>query len=76
MEKTKADTVVDFKVAQSFIDACAVYYGDDFDDCLKQVGSVYPDLDLSKVSVDDPMPTTPTSGDTVSEETKDSTYSK
>ena len=34
-EKAKADAVVDFKASQSFIDACAVYYGDDFDDYLK-----------------------------------------
>ena len=52
-EKAKADVVVDFKDSQSFIDAYAVYYGEGFDDCLKQVGSVYPDLDLSKISMDD-----------------------
>jgi len=40
-----------------------VYYGDRFEDCLKQVGSIYPNLDLSKVTMDDSMPTTPAFGD-------------
>ena len=75
-EKAKANAVVDFKASQSFIDACVVYYGKGFDDCLKQVGSIYLDLDLSKISMDDPMPMTPAGGDTVSEETDDSTHSK
>ena len=65
--------MVDFKASQSFIDACAIYYGEGFDDCLKQVGSVYPNLDVSKISMDDPVPTTPAGGDTVSEKTNDST---
>ena len=52
-EKAKADVVVDFKDSQSFIDVYAVYYGEGFDDCLKWVGFVYPDLDLSKISMDD-----------------------
>ena len=72
-EKAKVDAVVDFKTLQSFIDVCVIYYGEGFDDCLKQVGFVYPDLDLSKISMDDPVPTTPASGDIVSEETDDST---
>ena len=75
-EKVKADTVMDFKASQSFIDVCAVYYGEGFDDCLKQVRFVYADLDVSKISMDDPMPMTPAGGDTVSEETDDSTHSK
>ena len=76
MEKVKADTVMDFKASQSFIDVCAVYYGEGFDDCLKQVRFVYADLDVSKISMDDPMLTTPTDGDTVSEETNNSTQSE
>ena len=35
MEKTKADVVAEFRASQSFINACAVYYGDKFEDCLK-----------------------------------------
>ena len=72
-EKVKADAMVDFRASQSFIDACAFYYDEGFDDCLKQVRSVYPDLDLSKISMDDPVPTTPAGGDTVNEKTDDST---
>ena len=32
-----ADTVLDFKATQSFIDSCAGYYGTGFDDCLKHL---------------------------------------
>ena len=70
---TKADTIVEFKASQPFIDAYAVYYGDRFEDYLKQVKSVYLNLDLSKVTMDDPLPKTPVDGDTVSEEIDDST---
>ena len=45
-----------------------------FEDCLKQVKSNYPALDLVKVSMDAPLPTTP-AGDAVLEETNDSTES-
>ena len=55
---------------------CVVYYGEGFGDCLKQVGSVYPDLELSKISMDDPVPATPVSVDTISEEIDDSTESE
>ena len=75
-EKVKADAMVDFKASESFIDACAFYYDEGFDDCLKQVGSVYPDLDLSKISMDDLVLTTPTGADIVSEEIDNSTQSK
>lgn len=74
MEKAKAYAVVEFRSSQPFIDACTIYYGNGFDDCLKQVGSVYPGLDLSKISIEDPLPTTPVGGDTVSEETDKSTH--
>ena len=64
--------MTEFKASQPFIDSCVVYYRGGFEDCLKQVKSVYPHLDLSKVSMDDPMPSTP-AGDTIFEETDDST---
>ena len=48
-----ADTVRDFKASQSFIDSCAGYYGIGFDDCLKQVASAFPELDLSGITMDD-----------------------
>ena len=55
METARADAVVEFKTTQSFIDSCTGYYGDEFKDCLKQVKSLYPHLDLSKVTMDDPL---------------------
>ena len=76
IETARANAITEFKASQPFIDACAVYYGDRFEDCLKHVGAVYLNLDLSKVTMDDPMPTTPAFGDTVSEETNDSTHTE
>ena len=75
VETTRANTITEFKTLQLFIDSCVVYYGDGFKDCLKQVKSIDPHLDLSKVTMDDPLPSTPTS-DTIFEETKDSTQSE
>ena len=72
----RANIVTDFKALQPFIDACAVYYGNEFEDCLKQVRSIFPNSDLSKVTMDDPLLTIPTGGGTVSEETDDSTLSE
>ena len=71
----RANAVKEFKAFQPFIDSCAVYYGDRFEDCLKQVKSIYPNLDLSKVTMDDPMPPTP-ANDTTFDETNDSTESE
>ena len=48
-----ADAVQDFKASQLFIDSCAEYYGIGFDDCLKQVASAFPGLDLSGITMDD-----------------------
>lgn len=45
--KAKAYTVAKYHVSQPFFDACSIYYGDVFDDYLKQVGVAFPDLDLS-----------------------------
>ena len=61
-EKAKtvgADAVQKFKTLQSFIDSCADYYGTGFDDCLKQVASAFPELDLSGISMDAPEPMMP-----------------
>ena len=76
IEMARVDAIAEFKASQPFIDACAVYYGDRFEDCLKHVGAVYPNLNLSKVTMDDLMPITPAFGDTVSEETDDSTHTE
>ena len=40
VKTAKVDAITEFKASQPFIDACVVYYGDRFEDCLKQVGSV------------------------------------
>ena len=69
----KADAVTEFKVSQPFIDACAIYYGGGFEDCLKQVRFFYLNLDLSKVSMHNPLSLTPAIGDTISKETGDFT---
>ena len=61
-EKVKTagtDAVQKFKTSQSFIDSYADYYGTGFDDCLKQVASVFPELDFSGISMDSPEPATP-----------------
>ena len=58
VEKAGVDTVMEFKTSQSFIDSYAEYYGTRFEDCLKQVASSYLDLDLFRIIVDDPMPST------------------
>ena len=57
-------------MTQSFIDSCAEYYGTGFDDCHKQVVSAFPELDLSRITMDDegdgsPEPTLPPGDDSV-----------
>ena len=59
VETAGTDAVQKFKVSQLFIDSCADYYGTGFDDCLKQVASAFPELDLSEITMDAPEPTTP-----------------
>ena len=76
VETAKADAITEFKASQPFIDACTVYYGDRFEDCLKQVRFIYPNLDLSKVTMDDLLPTTLVDGEIISEEIDDSTQSE
>ena len=58
-EMAGVDAVQKFKMLQSFIDSCADYYGIGFDDCLKQVASAFPELDLSGISMDAPELVTP-----------------
>ena len=48
-----ANAIRDFKATQSFIDSCAEYYGTGFNDCLKQVALAFPELDLSRITMDD-----------------------
>ena len=58
-ETAGTDAVQKFKTSQSFIDSCTDYYGTGFDDCLKQVVSAFPELDLSGISMDAPEPVKP-----------------
>ena len=53
VQMARTDAIRDFKASQSFIDSCAEYYGNGFDDCLKQVASAFPELDLSGITMDD-----------------------
>ncbi|XP_030967446.1 uncharacterized protein LOC115992821 [Quercus lobata] len=59
VETAGTDAVQKFKTTQSFIDSCADYYGTGFDDCLRQVASAYPELDLSGITMDASVPMTP-----------------
>ena len=58
VETAGIDAVQKFKTTQSFIDSCAEFYGTWFDDCLRQVVSVYLELDLFGITMDDPVPMT------------------
>ena len=52
METARTDAIQEFKASQSFIDSYAEYYGTRFDDCLKQIASVFPKLHLSGITMD------------------------
>ena len=70
MDKAGANVVQEFKASQSYINSCSDYYGTEFDDCLKQVASAFPELDLSKIIMEESVSTTPT-GDTIAGESDD-----
>ena len=53
LQTVRADAVQDFKETQSFINSCAEYYGTGFKDFLKRVTSAFPELDLSRITMDD-----------------------
>ena len=59
VETAGIEAVQKFKTSQLFIDSCADYYSTGFDDCLKQVVSIFPELDLSEISMDAPEPMSP-----------------
>ena len=59
VETVGTDAIQKFKTSQLFIDSCADYYGTGFDDCLKQLASAFPELDLSEISMDAPEPVKP-----------------
>ena len=52
VETAGTDAIQEFKASQSFINSCAEYYGTGFDDCLKQVACVFPELDLFGITMD------------------------
>ena len=58
-EMVKTDAIQKFKTSQSFNDSYADYYGTGFNDCLKQVASAFPELDLFGISMDAPESVTP-----------------
>lgn len=74
MDKAKASTVAVFQISQPFFDECEVYYSDGFDDYLKQVVAIYPDLDLPQVSIDNTIPLTPGGSNAVTDKTNDSVH--
>ena len=70
MEKVGDNAFQEFKASQSYIDSCADYYGTRFDDCLKQVASAFPELNLFRITMEEFVLTTPAS-DTVADESDD-----
>ena len=73
MKKARADVVAEFHIFQPFFDACGIYYGERFEDCLKQVRAAHPNLDLSQITIDTTVLLTPGGEDIVRDETVDST---
>ena len=53
LQTVGADAIRDFKASQAFFDSCSEYYGTGFEDCLQQVASAYPELDLSGITMGD-----------------------
>lgn len=53
MEQVKVDAMAGFRTSQLYYDECGSFYGDGFDDYLKQVAALYFYLDLSQVVIED-----------------------
>ena len=53
MEQVKVDAMAGFQTSQLYYDECGSFYGDGFDDYLKQVAALYFYLDLSQVVIED-----------------------
>ena len=66
--------MAEFCISQPFFDACGIYYGEGFEDCLKQVRAAYPNLNLSQITIDTIVPPTFEGEDIVSDETVDSIH--
>lgn len=65
-----------FRTSQLFFDECCIFYGDGFNNCLKQVAAIYPnpDLNLSQITIDNTVPSTPGDPDAVIDEADDSIH--
>lgn len=63
-----------FRTSQPFYDECNNFYGDGFDDCLKQIATLYPHLDLSKIVIDNTVPLTFGGTDAIIDEADDSIH--
>jgi len=68
MKPAKADAMVGLRISQPYYDECGGFYGDGFDDCLKQVATLYPHLDLSYMVIDDTVSPTPRGANVVMNE--------
>ena len=73
-ERARVDAVAEFCISQPFFDPCGIYYGEGFEDCLKQVRAAHPNLNLSQITIDTIVPPTFEGEDTVSDETVDSIH--
>ena len=71
MEKARVDALAEFHISQPFFDACGIYYGDGFKDCLKQVKAAYPNLNFSQIIINNTVLPKPGGDDTVNDETID-----
>lgn len=74
MEQAKTDAVAGFQTSQPYYDQCGGFYGDSFDDYLKQVAAVYPYLNLSQVVIDDIVPPTPSGANAAMDEADNSIH--
>lgn len=74
MDKAKANAVAEFRVSQPFFDTYDVYCGNGFDDCLTQVGSIYPNLDLFQIAINGTVLPTLGGDNSISDELDDSAH--
>ena len=74
MDMAKVNAMAAFRVSQPFLDECGVFYGDKFEDYLKQFEAVYPNLDLSQIVIDDIVSPTLGGNDVVSDKINKSAH--
>ena len=66
--------MAEFRISQPFFDVCGIYYGEGFEDCLKQVRAAHPNLNLSQITINTTVPPTFKGEDTVNDETVESIH--